>query len=440
VTLRVHPDQIVAESDSPLLKIAPWWERTRLADVANVTNGAAFSSSHFNNESRGLPLIRIRDVGSSSASIHYDGNYDERDLVERSDLIIGMDGDFRIARWTGPTSLLNQRVCRVTVIDEALYDDRFLQHCVQPYLDAVHRHTSSVTVKHLSSRTVEALPIPLPPRAEQERIVAAIEAHYSRLDTAGGLLIRALRRLDQVIAASRATAMGTAETLVPLGSLASTQLGKMLSKKSKTGISSTPYVRNKNVRWGAVDISDLAEMDFNKDEIERFRLRAGDVLICEGGAGVGRTGIWRGELDLCCYQKAVHRVRPGPDLIPQFLVEYMRYLVESKRLERYLSGVAIGHLPQEDLRALPMPALSASKQIVIMERLDRYASIAEVLRRHAAAALRRSASLRRSVLAAAFSGRLIPQDPKDEPATLLLERIRAERATAESRRRSRTAS
>ena len=68
-----------------------------------------------------------------------------------------MDGDFRIARWAGERALLNQRVCRLHVCDPDLYCDRFLEYVLQPYLDEIHKVTSSVTVKHLSSRTVTDL-------------------------------------------------------------------------------------------------------------------------------------------------------------------------------------------------------------------------------------------------------------------------------------------
>ena len=101
----------------------------------------------------------------------------------------------------GPDALLNQRVCKITVRTEAYYSQRFLRWVLPGYLDAVHRSTSSVTVKHLSSETVKELPIPLPPRPEQERIVAAIEEQFSRLDAGIAALERARHNLVQMRAA-----------------------------------------------------------------------------------------------------------------------------------------------------------------------------------------------------------------------------------------------
>jgi type I restriction enzyme, S subunit len=77
-----------------------------------------------------------------------------------------------------------------------------------------------------------------------------------------------------------------------------TQLGKMLSQKAHVGNSPKPYLRNKNVQWGRIEVSDLLYMDFDDRESEKFRLRAGDLLICEGGEP-GRAAIWNGALMEC---------------------------------------------------------------------------------------------------------------------------------------------
>lgn len=101
-------------------------------------------------------------------------------------------------------------------------------------------------------------------------------------------------------------------------------LGKMLDQKRITGRASGRYIRNVNVQWDRVGTEDLPEMDFAPAERERYRLREGDLLVCEGGE-VGRTATWRGELADCYYQKAVHRVRPhSENETPRFFF-YMMY-------------------------------------------------------------------------------------------------------------------
>ena len=87
------------------------------------------------------------------------------------------------------------------------------------------------------------------------------------------------------------------------------ELGKMLDAKRVTGEHLAPYIRNVDVQWDRVNVQSLPEMDFEPIERPRYSLRAGDLVVCEGGE-VGRTAIWRGELDECFYQEAIHRVRP----------------------------------------------------------------------------------------------------------------------------------
>ena len=111
--------------------------------------------------------------------------------------------------------------------------------------------------------------------------------------------------------------------LVPLREVACIQLGKMLSPKVKTGKESYPYLRNQNVQWGRFDLVDLAVMDFNARDREKFELQYGDLLICEGGEP-GRCAVWRGEIKNCYYQKAIHRVRPKPGAAdPDFLAQWI---------------------------------------------------------------------------------------------------------------------
>src|SRR5688500_3916857 len=86
-------------------------------------------------------------------------------------------------------------------------------------------------------------------------------------------------------------------------------LGKMLDAKRVTGEFSGPYLRNVDVQWDMVNTERLPEMDFAPWERDRYSVRPGDLLVCEGGE-VGRTAIWRGGIEPCFYQKALHRVRP----------------------------------------------------------------------------------------------------------------------------------
>ena len=180
MALGITPIEIVNKGTHPLLVKDEEWERVELHYVADVQNGYAFSSELFNHKN-GLPLIRIRDIFSAKTENYYSGKYDEDYVVNHNDILIGMDGDFKISRWPGQKGLLNQRVCRIKFFSSH-YLESFLFICVQPFLDAIHSETSAVTVKHLSSRTINDIPLPLPPLPIQRAIVSKIEALFSDLD------------------------------------------------------------------------------------------------------------------------------------------------------------------------------------------------------------------------------------------------------------------
>ena len=187
MALTVPLSEIVQKSSNPLLAKHESWGRVLLGDVATVLNGFAFKSSEFSN-SGGVPLIRIRDIGKDRSETTYLGEYDPRYVVEPGDLLVGMDGDFNCARWRGPLGLLNQRVCKITLKSD-IYLPKFLDYTLPGYLKAINDVTSSVTVKHLSSKSIEEIPLPLPPKEVQQRLVAEIEKQHAILSKPGILTL-----------------------------------------------------------------------------------------------------------------------------------------------------------------------------------------------------------------------------------------------------------
>jgi len=180
MALGLTPQQIIDKNAHPLLRINENWTRVDLNSVADVQNGYAFSSKEFSKDA-GLPLIRIRDILKDKTEDFYTGNYPSEFLVNKGDILIGMDGDFNASVWKGSKGLLNQRVCRIIPFSTN-YFTTFLVICLQPYLNAINSETSAVTVKHLSSKTIQKIPLPLPPLPEQRAIVSKIEQLFSDQD------------------------------------------------------------------------------------------------------------------------------------------------------------------------------------------------------------------------------------------------------------------
>ena len=112
--------------------------------------------------------------------------------------------------------------------------------------------------------------------------------------------------------------------ITTLGELFHIQQGKALSPKSRAGKSPRPFLRTANVLWGHIDLMTVDKMDFSEQEFERLLLRPGDLLVCEGGE-VGRTAMWRGEIEHCSYQNHIHRLHPrNSNVVPEFYMYWMQ--------------------------------------------------------------------------------------------------------------------
>jgi len=148
-------------------------------------------------------------------------------------------------------------------------------------------------------------------------------------------------------------------------------LGKMLDAKRVTGECSGRYLRNVDVQWDRVNTEGLPEMDFAPWERDRYSVRPGDLFVCEGGE-VGRTAIWRGEIEQCFYQKALHRVRPRAEReVPRFFY-YLMHMVASRGV---FAGAGnqntIDHLTATQLRHYRFPFAPGYEQRAIAAFLDR---------------------------------------------------------------------
>ncbi len=141
----------------------------------------------------------------------------------------------------------------------------------------------------------------------------------------------------------------------PFGEVCVSRLGKMLDQKQQTGKHLRPYLRNANVQWFHFDLMEVFEMDFNEAARKEFRLEDGDLLICEGGEP-GRAAIWKGELEECYYQKALHCARPYQDLAnSEYLAWLLWFFSVRGGLGDHVTAATIAHLTGEKLKAMKIP-------------------------------------------------------------------------------------
>jgi len=163
-------------------QLSSHYPMVKLGEVCDILNGFAFDSNLFNNQHEGIPIIRIRDINTEFSSTYYSGTFDDKYLINNDALLIGMDGDFKAVYWKHGEALLNQRVCKLHNFKNAL--QYFIFNIIQPKLDDIHDRSFAVTVKHLSSKQISEIEIPLPPIEVQQKIVAEIEQYQKVIDGA----------------------------------------------------------------------------------------------------------------------------------------------------------------------------------------------------------------------------------------------------------------
>lgn len=285
------------------------------------------------------------------------------------------------------------------------------------------------------------LPVPVPPIAEQERIVAAIEEHLSRLDAAGGSLSSARRRLEALGQRLRDEAVAGEPT----------RLGALLAEPLRNGLSA-PASTSGTIR--VVTLTAVTKSKFSDAHSKLIEpgarpvgdlwMRPGDVFIQRSNTPelVGTAALYNGPDHWAIFPDLLIRVRVDQTRIyPSYLELVLRSTGLRRYFQRSAQGIA-GSMPKIsqpiiEAAEVPLPPLDLQRSLV--RRLSDDLTITGRMAAEVERSDVRMRGLRRTILAAAFSGQLVPQNPADVPASALLERIRAERAAATPSKRARKA-
>ena len=208
--------------------------------------------------------------------------------------------------------------------------------------------------------------------------------------------------------------------------VAITELGKTLDAKKNKG-ESYDYLCALNVKWYTFDFTTLKQIRLEEKEKERYLVRKGDLLICEGG-DVGRSAIWESDNPIY-YQNALHRVRFYQNINQYFFLHVLNYYKNIGLIDDVSGGVTIKHFTQNSMQKLlfPLPPLAEQEQIVsLIKTIFFQIEILEQNKTELQDAIKQTKS---KILDLAIHGKLVPQDPNDEPSEQLLKRI----ATSDNR-------
>lgn len=327
-----------------------------LTEVCAIQYGFPFDSSKFS-ENEGVPLIRIRDVVRGFSETYTTEEYKEEYLVHEGDLLIGMDGEFNIAKWGKVPSLLNQRVCRLIPLENI--DKGYLFYFMPTALKRIEDKTPYVTVKHLSAKELNKVKVPLPPLEEQRKIAEV-------LDRVSDLIAKRrqqLDKLDLLVKARFVEMFGEEEEQKTISDICSiiTDGTHQPPKFVSEGI---PFLFVSNLVLNEItfETDKFITQETYNDLIKRTPIEEGDILLSTVGS-YGHPAIVKNNKKFL-FQRHIAYLKPKHDVICS---EYLHSALLSQEVQRQIQekvkGVAQKTLNLSEIRKISIPIPIMEKQI-----------------------------------------------------------------------------
>jgi type I restriction enzyme S subunit len=286
-------------------------------------------------------------------------------ITEIGDLIVCVRATIGDLNWADKKYCLGLGVAGLKAKKGKL-DINFAAHYINAKKIDLTKLGTGSTFLAIRRADLENFPIPLPPLAEQKRISAILD----KADAIRRKRRQAIKLADEFLRSVFLDIFGDPIKntkdwkLFRFGDVCESRLGKMLDSKQQTGENQRKYLRNANVQWDQFDLNNLLEMDFQEKDRDTFRLKHGDLLICEGGE-IGRAAIWRNEILECYFQKALHRIRPKSKLATaEYLLHLMWFFARNGGFKDHATSATIAHLTGVKLKemVIPLPPIEAQKK------------------------------------------------------------------------------
>lgn len=426
------------------------WVRAPIGSLCDLKNGRAFKPAEWSQD--GLPIVRIQNLNKASAPFNrFNGTYDHKHYLKGGELLFAWSGtpgtSFGAHVWRGGEALLNQHIFRVD-FDDALLDRRFFRHAInQKLTELIGVAHGGAGLQHVTKGVFEGTEVALPPRTEQKRIADKLDAVLTRVDAVNTRLARVTPLLKRFRQSVLAVATSGRMPLDQEGEnryadWPNVQLGGICSKVTdgehatpKRATSGKYLLSARNVRDGSIALENVDFVD--QTEFDRLRLRCdpsiGDVLLSCSGS-VGRVALVDRD-DAYVMVRSAALIRPDREkLIPKFLM----YALQSPQLQQQIleasRSTAQANIFLGPIKQLTIALPSLVEQAEIVSRIETLFAFADRLEARLQAAQTAADRLTPSLLAKAFRGELVPQDPNDEPASELLMRLAKQEPTSNTKR------
>lgn len=430
--------------------LPPGWIEARLGGLADTSLGKMLDKKRATGF-HPTPYLRNINVRWGGFDLNDLNEMDiapielERVLARPGDLIVCEGGEpGRAAVWKGPGTIALQKALHRIRSWGAVRTDYlayFFDHLARSR--RLERLFTGTTIKHLPQEKLRLIDVPVPPLAEQQRIVAAIEEQCARLD--GG--IAALESANRRLALLRNSVLACAyeEAAVNYGTTALTQMIGRNSLfidgdwvESKDQDASGEYRLTQLADVGDGEWRNRSNRRMNEEQFRRLGctpLHAGDVLVARMPDPLGRACQFPGDEHVCATVVDVAILRPDRNVSS---ASWLMRILNAPQCRRQIEAVAKGttrrRISRRNLEGILVPKAPRTFQDASLSSINSSFECFAELGRDRSVAQERAARLRASILEAAFAGELLPQDLSDEPASALLARIVSERTKTNGHR------
>jgi type I restriction enzyme S subunit len=388
------------------------WQTKNLGDLCDVVGGGTPPKDKPAFYSGDIPWATVRDmrqdvITETEFRITKDAvKSSATNIIPSGNVVIATRVGLGKVCLIGQDTAINQDLRGIVPRSDKALVVRYLYWWLKSIADVIVAEGTGATVQGVKLPFVKSLQIPVPPLAEQQRIVGLLDEAFAGLATAKANAEKNLqnaRALFESHLQSVFTQRGPGWVEKKVSEIAKHSLGKMLDKAKNKG-EPQPYLRNINVRWFTFDLSDLLQMPFLQTEAEKYTAIKGDVLICEGGYP-GRAAIWDEDYPIY-FQKALHRVRFHQPELNKWFVYYLSVQDSSGQLKQHFSGTGIQHFTGEVLARfkIPVPPLPELRRAVA--KFDALSEETQRLARLYEQKLAALDALKKSLLHQAFTGAL----------------------------------
>jgi type I restriction enzyme S subunit len=422
------------------------WIKIPIHDLCNVVRGGSprpmGDPRYFNGN---IPFIKISDVTcsdgitvhSSETKVNEEGAKKSR-LLQKGTLVLSNSGTVCVPIFLGVDACIHDGFVTFDSLSEEI-DRKYLYHFfkyIRPYI--LDKHKQGVTQVNLNTTLVGEIDLLFPPANEQKRIVAKIEELFSELEKGIESLKTARAQLKiyrQAVLKYAFEGKLTADWREK-NKVSDTWITVTVDDIGDISTGSTPPTKNPELYGNEYPFfkpTDL-EAGFNVIESRDYLSHAGyesarqvpadSVLVTCIGATIGKTGIIRRD---GAFNQQINAIVPYPQFLPEFVYFQAIGSEFQEHIKTNYSQTTLPILNKSKFSRLPFVICSKKEQAEIVERLKAQMSVIDKIEEEIETQLQKSEALRQSILKKAFSGQLVAQDPADEPASVLLERIRAEK-------------